>query len=207
MDHDDALLWEQVVRPKGVDERGPIAEFLAKTSVEQARQTGNGYRAALTRFRDFLGEGATVGDVDEAAAFRFLTHLRKQGLSDNTVATYFKWLKAFTRWMHKKGWTERDRFEDVKQPAFVRPKFDTLGPEQKQAVLSALPANTFLGARNLAIFCVFLDTGGRLEELVHLKGGASPPHRGLRRGVQPEDRRVADHPPLGRGTRVLPELS
>ena len=38
--------------------------------------------------------------------------------------------------MAKKGWTERDRFEDVKRPKFVRPKFDTLSVEQKQAILS-----------------------------------------------------------------------
>ena len=71
--------------------------------------------------------------------------------------------------MHKNGWTERDRFEDVKRPQFVRPKFDTLSPAQKQAILSSFEAETFLGARNLAMLCVFLDTGVRLAELVQLK--------------------------------------
>ena len=33
--------------------------------------------------------------------------------------------------MTKKGWTERDRFADVKQPPFVRPKFDTLDTDRK----------------------------------------------------------------------------
>jgi integrase/recombinase XerC len=169
MDHDGERLLEQVVRPNRVDERGPVAEFLAKKGAEQARQTGSGYRTALLRFLSFLGEEAIVADVNEAAGFRYLAHLRSQGLSDNSIATYFKWLKAFTRWMHKKGWTERDRFADVKQPAFVRPKFDTLTAEQKQAVLGALNPDTFLGARNLAILCVFLDTGIRREELANLK--------------------------------------
>jgi site-specific recombinase XerD len=169
MDHDGELLLERIVRPNRVEERGPIAEFLAKKDAEQARQTGSGYRTALMRFHGFLGEGTTVGDVNEGAGFRYLAHLRAQGLSGNSVATYFRWLKAFGRWMHKKGWTERDRFQDVKQPAFVRPKFDTLTVREKQAVLSALNPDTFLGARNLAILCVFLDTGVHREELVHLK--------------------------------------
>ena len=169
MDHDDALLLEEIVRRSRVEQRGPIAEFLAKKQAEQGPQTSSNYRTALLRFRDFLGEDATVGDVSEVAGFRYLEHLRAQGLADNSVATYIKAVKAFTRWMHKKGWTERDRFADVKQPPFVRPKFDTLSPEQKQAILGALDPQTFLGARNLAIFCVFLDTGVRLEELVHLK--------------------------------------
>ena len=178
MDHDDALLLEQVVRRSRVDDRGPIAEFLAKKDAEQGRRTAQNYRSSLLRFRDFLGEDATVGDVSEAAGFRYLEHLRSQGLADNSIATYLKAAKAFTRWMHKKGWTERDRFEDVKQPPFVRPKFDTLSPQEKQAILGAFDPQTFLGARNLAIVCVFLDTGIRREELalleearVHLAAG------------------------------------
>ncbi|MCC7368857.1 MAG: tyrosine-type recombinase/integrase [Chloroflexi bacterium] len=169
MDHDDALLREQVVRLSRVDERGPIPEFLAKKDAEQAKQTCDGYRYALQRFLAFVGEEATVGDVTEATGHRFLRYLREEGLSENTIATYLRCLKAFTRWMHKKGWTERDRFADVKQPPFVRPKFDTLTPVEKQAILTALNPDTFLGARNLAILCVFLDTGIRREELVHLQ--------------------------------------
>ncbi len=116
MDHDDALLLEEIVRRSRVEQRGPIAEFLAKKQAEQGRQTSSNYRTALVRFRDFLGEDATVGDVSEAAGFRYLEHLRAQGLADNSVATYLKAVKAFTRWMHKKGWTERDRFEDGEHP-------------------------------------------------------------------------------------------
>jgi integrase/recombinase XerD len=169
MDHDDAPLLERIVRPTRIDERGPIAEFLAKKDAEQARQTSGGYRIALSRFLEFLGEDATVGEVSEASGHRFLAHLRSEGLSDNTIATYFKWLKAFTRWMAKKGWTERDRFEDVKQPTFMRPKFDTLSIEQKQAILAAQNPKCFLGVRDLAVLCVFLDTGIRREELANLK--------------------------------------
>lgn len=85
------------------------------------------------------------------------------------VATYFKCLKAFTRWIHKKVWTERDRFEDVKQPPFARPKFDTLTVEQKTTILTEMNPQSFLGARNIAILCFFMDTGVRLEELVYLE--------------------------------------
>lgn len=165
MDHDGELLFEQVVRPNRVDHRGPIAEFLAKKRAEQAKQTADAYRTALMRFHSFLGEDATVGEVNEAAGFRYLGYLKQEGLSENSVATYIKCLKSFTRWMAKKGWTERDRFADVKQPTSVRPKFDTLTTAEKQAVLGALNPDTFLGARNLAILCVFLDTGIRREEL------------------------------------------
>jgi len=101
MDHDGELLFEQVVRPDRVDHRGPIAELLAKKEAEQAKQTAHAYRTALMRFHGFLGEDATVGDVDEAAGFRYLAHLRQQDLSGNSIAAYVKCLKAFTRWMTK----------------------------------------------------------------------------------------------------------
>lgn len=169
MNHDDALLLEEVVRPSRVDQRGPIAEFLAKKQAELAPKTTLGYKTALMRFIDFLGREATVGDLDETAGHRYLAHLRELGLSQNTIASYFKCLKAFSRWLHKKGWTERDRFDDVRRPPFVRPKFDTLSTEQKQAILSSFNTQTFFGGRNVAILCVFLDTGIRLQELVHLE--------------------------------------
>jgi len=47
--------------------------------------------------------------------------------------------------------------------------FDTLTATEKQAMLGALNPDTFLGARNLAILCVFLDTGIRREQLANLK--------------------------------------
>ena len=99
MNHDDALLREQIVRLSRVDERGPIPEFLAKQDAEQAKQTCAGYRYALQRFLAFVGEDATVGDVTEATGFRYLGHLRQQDLSGNRIATYVKCLKVFTRWM------------------------------------------------------------------------------------------------------------
>jgi hypothetical protein len=96
LDHDHELLFEQVVRPNRTDYRGPIAEFLAKKDAEQAHHTAIGYRTALLCFHTFLGEDATVGDVNEAVGFRYLAHLREQVLSGNSIATYVKCLKTLS---------------------------------------------------------------------------------------------------------------
>src|SRR5487761_1277537 len=99
MDHDDELLLNELVHPHRTDQHGPVPEFLAKKQAEQAPKTYTEYRTVLRRFLGFLGEEATVGDVVEAAGYRFLNHLKSEGLSQNTISDYFKALKAFTRWM------------------------------------------------------------------------------------------------------------
>jgi len=71
--------------------------------------------------------------------------------------------------MFDKGWTEEDRWARLKRPKFVRPKFDTLSSDDKQTILADFNPNTFLGARNLAVLSIFLDTGVRLEELVNIQ--------------------------------------
>ncbi len=48
MDHDDSLLLEQIVRQTRIDERGPIAEFLAKKNAEQAAAIGLPSTASAT---------------------------------------------------------------------------------------------------------------------------------------------------------------
>jgi hypothetical protein len=47
------------------------------------------------------------------------------------------------------GLDRTDRLEHLKRPEFVRPKFDTLTPAQKVAILAPCNPRTFLGARNL----------------------------------------------------------
>src|SRR5712692_129224 len=89
MDHDQELLLETVAGRSFSRQLGPIPEFLAKKEAEQEPKTLSGYRAALYRFHEFLGQDATVADLNEVAGHRFLKQLRDSGLSDNSVATYF----------------------------------------------------------------------------------------------------------------------
>src|SRR5689334_7812775 len=89
MDHDHELLYEEEVRRASTVWHGPIAEFLDKKQAEQERKTYLGYRAELLRFCTFLGEDATVGDVNDPAGHRYLAHLKTQQLSANSIATAF----------------------------------------------------------------------------------------------------------------------
>ena len=104
--HHDEPRLQRIVRRSRTGERGYIPELLAKKEAEQAARTSPGYRTASLRFADFLGEEATAGEVDEAAGYRFLTQLEADGLGESSIASYFKCLKAYPRWMAKKGSTQ-----------------------------------------------------------------------------------------------------
>jgi len=169
MDHDHELLYEEIVGRSTSRRQGPLAEFLDKKQAEQEPKTYLGYLTSLSRFREVAGDDATVGEFDERLGHRLITELRKRQLSKNTIATYIRDLKTFSRWLYETGWTERDRLEHLKRPEFVRPKFDTLTPAQKVAILAPCNPRTFLGARNLAVLALFMDTGMRREELAHVE--------------------------------------
>jgi integrase len=71
--------------------------------------------------------------------------------------------------MRKRGWTERDRWEDVKPPQADLADFDLIEPELRRAAFRQFDARTFLGARNHAILALLSDCGVRRDELCIIK--------------------------------------
>ena len=171
MCHDDEPLILEVVKARSADYQGPIPEFLAKKQAEQREKTVRWYREALYGFHSFLlAKGsALVGDVTSQAGHQFILHLREQGNQENTINNRVRALKVFTRWMAQRGWTGEDRFADVKPPQYVRPRFEPISRETKQALVRLFDPETFLGSRDLAVICLLADTGVRLGELCELR--------------------------------------
>jgi site-specific recombinase XerD len=71
--------------------------------------------------------------------------------------------------MRKRGWTERDRWENVQTPRADLAEFDLIDPELRSAAFGQFDARTFLGARNQAILALLSDCGVRREELCIIK--------------------------------------
>jgi integrase len=71
--------------------------------------------------------------------------------------------------MRKRGWTERDRWEDVQTPRADLADFDLIDTELRRAAFSHFDAQTFLGARNQAILALLSDCGVRRDELCIIK--------------------------------------
>jgi integrase/recombinase XerD len=112
---------------------------------------------------------ATVGQIVEGVAHDFITAERERGMSARTIHDRVRRLKTWTRWMRKRGWTERDRWEDVQTPRADIAEFDLIDPELRRAAFQQFDARTFLGARNQAILALLSDCGVRRDELCIIK--------------------------------------
>lgn len=69
----------------------------------------------------------------------------------------------------KRGWTERDSWEDVQTPRADLAEFDLIDLELRRAAFGHFDARTFLGARNQAILALLSDFGMRRDELCIIK--------------------------------------
>jgi integrase/recombinase XerD len=90
-------------------------------------------------------------------------------MSARTIHDRVRRLKTWTRWMRKRGWTERDRGEDVQTPRADLAEFDLIDPDLRRAAFGQFDARTFLGARNQAILALLSDCGVRRDELCLIK--------------------------------------
>ena len=170
MNHSDELLISYRVLRGATTTSGPIPDFLAKKQAEQAPKTYRWYHESLTQLWAFLEPQGltTVAQFNERAVNLFRTHLRKRGVTDNTVSNRMRALRAFGRWLHRSGWVEHDPLENVKIPQSTKPHFDLIPDHVRSQLFALYSPNTFLGARNLAMLAVLSDTGLRREELVNV---------------------------------------
>lgn len=171
MDHDHELLYDEIVLASRNELRGPIPEFLAKKRAEQARGTALAYDVAFGVFLRFCEERRirTVGQIAETVAHDFIAAERERGMSPGTIQDRVRRLKTWTRWMRRRGWTERDRWEDVQTPRVDPPEFDLIEPGLRKAAFGQFDPCTFLGARNQAILALLSDCGVRRDELCLIK--------------------------------------
>jgi len=171
MDHDTELLREEIVYATRSELRGPIPDFLAKKRAEQAPGTAAGYEVTFGVFERFCKEAGiqTVRQIVDGVAHDFITAERKRGMSARTIHDRVRKLKTWTRWMRKRGWTERDRWEDVQTPQADLAEFDLIDTSLRRAAFGQFDSRTFLGARNQAMLALLSDCGVRRDELCLIK--------------------------------------
>ena len=135
------------------------------------------YNQALHLFHDWLvGEGMSTSleHLGEDEVREFILYLKKRkGLwgpvSSHTLNNRVRALRAFFAWLHRRGYTEEHRLKGLRPPKVTQKVIEPLTPDEIQRIFASINPNTLLGARNMAIYSLMLDTGLRISEVAGLK--------------------------------------
>jgi integrase/recombinase XerC len=145
-----------------------------------------------------------VEEIDEDAVRRYMVHLTRRGLSARTVARRLAALRAFQRYLRRRG-TEGVRIgPELKGPRIPKRLPRCLTPGELQTLLDETDWHgEARGVRDRAILELLYSTGIRLSELTGLKRRDVDLVRGLLavRGKGNRERRV----PVGRSARAALE--
>lgn len=133
--------------------------------------TIEGYKAKLKRLVDYLiQEGIEETEQITPAVIRaFLEYMRKtHHLDQATIYKYLMTLKAFWRWMTAEKHCGSDPCLKVKEK---NPKkiVRGLSPDKMTMVLALSLDGSSQGVRNVALIRAFLDSAGRVSEVVKLE--------------------------------------
>lgn len=91
-----------------------------------------------------------------------------RNLSDHTVATRVRSLRAWSKWLADEEYIEKDLLTKMKKPKETDTVKPTLDPDEVDRILSRCDRKTELGKRDYAIILLLFSTGLRATELTSL---------------------------------------
>jgi integrase/recombinase XerC/integrase/recombinase XerD len=157
-----------------------------KAASGKSAETVSWYTGVIARYADWL----IAQDLEPTLGSFTLEHVRSyvvalQGLraralhplqptenrplSDATINSYVRALRAFSSWLFEEGYTETPPLARLKAPRMTQKTQEVLTEAEIAAIVCALNPRTEIGARDQAIFLLLLDTGMRAGELCGLR--------------------------------------
>lgn len=132
-----------------------------------------GFRRVLTAFRAFLeenGEEGTKEDLCPEAVAAYRAHLIGKRYALSSARFHVQVLKAWSAYLTEEQVYRTDPLaRRGLLPKIPKPLPKFLSLEERDRVIHRLAGPDPTNARNLAIFCLFLDTGLRVSELAAIK--------------------------------------
>ncbi len=150
-----------------------VNEYLDSLRLEKGRAlyTITGYHDNLRYFHAFLlqefGE-ASIEQVIFPACRKYLVSMTARGLKPKTVKKALAALRGFIRYLAEEQVIRDDWSFKLQTPKVVERRADPLTPDEVQRLLAAIPPYSVVGQRDRALFHLFLDTGLRISEMLHL---------------------------------------
>ena len=138
----------------------------------------------LITYLTHQGMSTLLGDVGLQETRQFVVYMRERTtkwetnpfsptkagpLSTHTINSRVRALKAFFNWLGREGYTEGNTLTQLKVPRAQQKMVEILSENEIEKLVTCIPGDTALGARNRAMVLTFLDTGLRCSELATLK--------------------------------------
>lgn len=139
----------------------------AKEAEGRTPMTIASYSRALHRLARWLPDDTEVESLTKWVFVDFVNFLKRDGLSDVSVASYIRHINAWLAWMSHPDQDIRPRLK-VPVPKHDQPELPVVGRDEFWKMLGVCDVSTDKGRRDAAILLFLLDTGVRAGELVTL---------------------------------------
>ena len=156
-----------------------LAEGKSPQAVEWYKSTMRGYMRWLesqglpTTLEHFTLENvrAYIVHLQERPAFvdHPRAHVQEHKLSDHSINSYVRCLRAVSNWLHVEGYVSEPPLARLKMPKMSKKVQDILQLDEIKRIVSVLNPRTETGSRDYAMFILLLDTGMRAGELCALR--------------------------------------
>jgi len=140
---------------------------LSLRALRRSQKTRTNYRDAVEQLAGFLGD-PPVDLVRREDIARYLASLHDAGRSPSTVATRYRGLQQFWRYVSEE-FEIPSPMAKMKPPAVPEALVPTVSEEAIRALLKTCGGRSFADRRDTAILRLFLDAGIRLGELAGLR--------------------------------------
>lgn len=102
----------------------------------------------------------------------YLKNKKKKGtrapLSSRTIKTYASALRTFLAWAYKNKYIQEDIASRIKMPKYKKKVIKILSNSDIEKFVKNFDLQDFIGCRDLLIFCLMLEGGLRLSEVIVL---------------------------------------
>lgn len=149
-----------------------VKDFLTYLEIEKrtSKNTIEAYYRDITAFEDFLRtRGITeLEQAGETEVASYMLELKNSGKSRATANRKLSSIRAYYKFLVKKGIIEENPAEAIKAPKIERKELEYLTIEEVEKLL-AMPDNSIKGIRDRAMLEVLYATGIRVSEIIELK--------------------------------------
>lgn len=147
-------------------------EFIQmKTVMNSSPETIKYYNGIFRYFTEFFGENRLCVDVNERVIIDYLMYIKthKPNVSQKTVCTYIRGLRAILYFMMESGYVEKFKISLPKTEETIK---ETYTDNEVKRLIEKPKINkgcSFAELRNWALVCYFLATGNRLSTVCNIK--------------------------------------